>query len=77
MISILLVPMVSALPGRSQPREQCGQSANPGPVMTSPLRIIGSPRASAMTISAHSAMSGSRLEPLPTTPQHQFTIQNT
>ena len=77
MIPILLVLMVSPLPCRLSRGSSVSNLLNPELAISSPLRITGSHCASAMIIFAHLPMSGSRLEPLPTTPQPQFAIQNT
>ena len=77
MIPILFVLTGITLPWLSQPTQKCVQSPNPGLAMIALLGITGSPRVSAMSIPAYLPSSGSRHNPLPSTTQLQFAIQNT
>ena len=77
MIPILLVLTVITLPWLSQPTPKCVPSPNPGPAMTVVLGITGFPGVSAMAIPAPLPTSGSRHNPLPSTTQPPFAIQNT
>jgi hypothetical protein len=77
MIPILSVLTLITLPWLSQPTPKCVPSPNPGPAMTRVLGITGFPGASAIAIPAHLPTSRSRHNPLRSTTQLQFTIQNT
>ena len=77
MIPILLVLTVITLPWLSQPTQKCVPSPNPGLAMTVLLCLTSSAEASAIAIPAHLPTSDSRHNPLRSTTQLQFAIQNT
>jgi hypothetical protein len=76
LLLLLLDQMVSALPCRVSRGRSVGNLFHQGPDASASRRIPGSSRPSALNRLANSAISGSCLALLSTTPRPQTAIQN-